>query len=268
MVRIADAIASLDPLPDIVCLQEVETRSLRSTVAHRGKATQRRSSSGFMQVLAGALADAAQARRVRRVLLPGPQVQALRAHALLHHGARDPRPRRLRGRSPQRVDSARHHAPALARDPALQADAHLRARPLPAPDAAGRSGPSTFSTRTSAFRARSRGSSGPSRGGLGWGPNQVAEARNLARFVERERKDDRFVVVGDFNALPGSPVYRYLVEEHGWRDAFAERYRFNVDELARLADGGVPAAADAPRSRAVTGRWSALARLRRHTPFR
>src|SRR5262245_27946078 len=35
MERIASAIASLDPLPDLICLQEVETSSLRSNVVHR-----------------------------------------------------------------------------------------------------------------------------------------------------------------------------------------------------------------------------------------
>jgi endonuclease/exonuclease/phosphatase family metal-dependent hydrolase len=58
------------------------------------------------------------------------------------------------------------------------------------------------------------------------------------KFVERERRSDRFVVVGDFNALPGSPVYRYLVVEHGWNDAFADRYRFTVDELAAWPTAG------------------------------
>jgi endonuclease/exonuclease/phosphatase family metal-dependent hydrolase len=35
MERIAQAIAALDPLADVVCLQEVETRSLRALLAHR-----------------------------------------------------------------------------------------------------------------------------------------------------------------------------------------------------------------------------------------
>src|SRR4029077_20829153 len=51
---------------------------------------------------------------------------------------------------------------------------------------------------------------------LGWGPNQVEEARNLVEFVEHERGSDRFVVCGDFNALPGSPVYEKLVEGGRW----------------------------------------------------
>jgi hypothetical protein len=60
MRRIAGAIAGLDPLPAIVCLQEVETRSLRATVAHgalrnRPEQTQLET---FSHTLAAALADA------------------------------------------------------------------------------------------------------------------------------------------------------------------------------------------------------------------
>ncbi|HSP79867.1 MAG TPA: endonuclease, partial [Myxococcaceae bacterium] len=33
--RVAAALAALEPLPDIICLQEVETQSFRSSVAHR-----------------------------------------------------------------------------------------------------------------------------------------------------------------------------------------------------------------------------------------
>jgi hypothetical protein len=38
--RIAQRLASLTPLADLICLQEVETRSLRSTLAFRGTRTQ------------------------------------------------------------------------------------------------------------------------------------------------------------------------------------------------------------------------------------
>jgi endonuclease/exonuclease/phosphatase family metal-dependent hydrolase len=73
---------------------------------------------------------------------------------------------------------------------------------------------------------------------MGWGPNQLEEAKNLARFVERERASDRFVVVGDFNALPGSPVYQHLIGAPAWVDAFAQRYRLSVDELASWPTAG------------------------------
>src|SRR6516165_8764527 len=55
MERIAAAIAALDPIPGIICLQEVETRSLRSTLAHRGDETQLER---FMGMLSTALAAA------------------------------------------------------------------------------------------------------------------------------------------------------------------------------------------------------------------
>ena len=37
MARIADALAGLSPLADVICLQEVETSSLRSTIAHTAR---------------------------------------------------------------------------------------------------------------------------------------------------------------------------------------------------------------------------------------
>ena len=40
--------------------------------------------------------------------------------------------------------------------------------------------------------------------------------------VEREKRSDNYVVVGDFNALPGSPVHRYLRDERGLVDAFSQ----------------------------------------------
>jgi endonuclease/exonuclease/phosphatase family metal-dependent hydrolase len=56
---------------------------------------------------------------------------------------------------------------------------------------------------------------------MGFAPNQLAEAKRLADFVEREQRSPFFVVVGDFNSLPGSPVDRYLREERGLVDAFS-----------------------------------------------
>jgi endonuclease/exonuclease/phosphatase family metal-dependent hydrolase len=57
---------------------------------------------------------------------------------------------------------------------------------------------------------------------MGWGPNQLHEARTLAAFVERHAAGEPFVVCGDFNSAPGSPVYRYLTEDAGFRCAQAD----------------------------------------------
>jgi endonuclease/exonuclease/phosphatase family metal-dependent hydrolase len=54
---------------------------------------------------------------------------------------------------------------------------------------------------------------------MGWGPNQLHEARTLAAFVERHASGEPFVVCGDFNSAPGSPVFRFLTEQAGFHCA-------------------------------------------------
>ncbi len=233
MRRIAAAIASLKPLPAIVCLQEVETRSIRSTVAHRHESTQLER---FMEMLSAALQEAgapdaydayyfpAHAYRLAantHVYTTGLAILAHADFAVDHHNAE----------MPHDITHRRLHP--VRRLKQTRICAHVRFR--------HRSGAvrpiEVFNTHLSLPSTLSREFwTKPQR--LGWGPNQVEEARNLARFVERERSSDRFVVVGDFNALPGSPVYRFLVEEQGWVDAFAQRYRFTLEDLASWPTAG------------------------------
>jgi endonuclease/exonuclease/phosphatase family metal-dependent hydrolase len=234
MERIATAIASLDPLPVIVCLQEVETRSLRSTVAHRHDATQLER---FMQVLSLALTTAGKPDVYDAYYFPAHKYAlsktthfyttglAILAHgdfAVDHHNAE----------MPHDITHRRMHP--IRRFKQTRICAHVRFRHRSRPSL----GPiDVFNTHLSLPSTMSRAFwTEPQR--LGWGLNQLHEARNLVHFVEGERQSDRFVVVGDFNALPGSPVYQYLVAEHGWGDAFADRYRFNVKELAGWPTAG------------------------------
>jgi endonuclease/exonuclease/phosphatase family metal-dependent hydrolase len=234
MRRIARAIAALDPTPAIVCLQEVETRSLRSTASHRGTETQLES---FMQMLSSALTEAgkpdaydayyfpAHAYRLSertQVYTTGLAILAHADFAVDHHNAE----------MPHDITHRRMHVIRRFKQTRICAHARFRFRTLRGPDPID-----VFNTHLSLPSALSRAFwTEPRR--LGWGPNQIEEARNLVRFVERERKSDRFVVVGDFNALPGSPVYRLLVEEHGWVDAFAQRYRLSPKELVGWPTAG------------------------------
>jgi endonuclease/exonuclease/phosphatase family metal-dependent hydrolase len=77
-----------------------------------------------------------------------------------------------------------------------------------------------------------------SRDRMGFGKNQLEEARNVSRFVERTRESDRFVLLGDFNSLPGSPVYAHFVETMGYADPFARSHRMNVEELRTWPTAG------------------------------
>jgi endonuclease/exonuclease/phosphatase family metal-dependent hydrolase len=91
---------------------------------------------------------------------------------------------------------------------------------------------------------------------MGYGPNQIEEAKNLIRFVEAERRSDRFFICGDFNSLPGSPVYQYLLSHQGYRE-----------RAAQLADGRFHAPSHAPRSH-LHGSLAEVGRLRSNARFR
>jgi endonuclease/exonuclease/phosphatase family metal-dependent hydrolase len=242
MGRIAGAIAGLDPLPAIVCLQEVETRSLRSTVAHGALRKQKQETQleRFAATLADALTAAGKRDTYEAHYFPAHAYRlSARTHAYTtglailahdglvvdHHTAA----------APHDITHRKLHPVKGFKQTRICAHVRFRHR---GHDRQGNLAPiDVFNTHLSLPSTLSREFwTQPKR--LGWGPNQVEEARNLVRFVEKERSSDRFVVVGDFNALPGSPVYRTLVEEHGWVDAFARRYRMSVDELASWPTAG------------------------------
>ncbi|HEX3346087.1 MAG TPA: endonuclease/exonuclease/phosphatase family protein [Polyangiaceae bacterium] len=237
MKRIADAIASLKPLPAIVCLQEVETRSLRSTVAHRtaSEATQLEQ---FLGMLAASLADAgkpsdafeayyfpAHAYRLSertKVYTTGLAILAHSDFTVDHHNAG----------TPHDITHRRLHAVRRIKQTRICAHVRFRHRTQRAfgPIDVFNTHLSLPSTLSKAFWTEPRR--------MGWGPNQLEEAKNLVRFVEQERASDRFVVVGDFNALPGSPVYEHLVAGPAWVDAFAHRYKLGVEELVSWPTAG------------------------------
>ncbi len=72
---------------------------------------------------------------------------------------------------------------------------------------------------------------------MGWGQNQIEEARQLLDFIGDT--PGPALLAGDFNSLPDSPVYRLLTES-GWVDAFrkllpAEHYvRWKTQGLGPL----------------------------------
>ncbi|HEY3820424.1 MAG TPA: endonuclease/exonuclease/phosphatase family protein [Polyangiaceae bacterium] len=236
MKRIADAIAALKPLPAIVCLQEVETRSLRSTVAHR-TAPEETQLEQFLRMLSVSLSDAgtsdafeayyfpAHAYRLSqrtKVYTTGLAILAHRDFTVDHHNAE----------TPHDITHRRLHAVRRIKQTRICAHVRFRHRTQRA------FGPiDVFNTHLSLPSTLSRAFwMEPRR--MGWGLNQLEEAKNLARFVEKERASDRFVVVGDFNSLPGSPVYQHLVAGPAWVDAFAHRYKLNVDELVSWPTAG------------------------------
>ncbi|HET9554781.1 MAG TPA: endonuclease/exonuclease/phosphatase family protein [Anaeromyxobacteraceae bacterium] len=213
--RIAETLALLDPPADVVCLQEIETISLRSRVAARGHLPRETQLEAFMRELEAAFEARgklspyegyyfrAHVHRLRSipitttglaVLVAGPRLSVEghnvdSPHHITHHHVerfKDRKQTRICAHLALRTPGGR---------PLHVFNTHLS---LPTPFAR------TFWSE-------------PRR--MGFGPNQLAEARTLAGFVRELAGREPFVVCGDFNSAPGSPVYQFLTGEAGLTSA-------------------------------------------------
>jgi endonuclease/exonuclease/phosphatase family metal-dependent hydrolase len=223
---ITKAIAELDPVPDLVCLQEVETRSLRSMLA-RGNANGQTQLEQLMASLHETLLKAGKKDTYEAYYFPahayrivgranfyttGLAILAHRDFTIDYHNAHQPRD----------ITHRRIHAVQRLKQTRICGHVRFQHRTGHAIDVFNThlSLPALF---TKEFWRRGER--------MGWGPNQLREAESLAEFVHAERKSNRFLVVGDFNMRPGSPVYEYLTKQRGFHDPFAALHGWNVDEL-------------------------------------
>jgi endonuclease/exonuclease/phosphatase family metal-dependent hydrolase len=234
MRRIATAIVSLHPLPGVVCLQEVETSSLRSTLAHPRTRPDETQLERFVEMLSHALREAGHRDLYEAYYFPAHAYRlSARTHvyttglAILAHA--DFLIDRHNAMLPHDITHRHMHPLRSVKQTRICAHVRFRHRGVGPID--------VFNTHLSLPSTMSRAFwTKPLR--MGYGPNQLEEAKNLARFVDRERASDRFVIVGDFNALPGSPVYHYLVHERGWADPFAQLHRMDEEELRSWPTAG------------------------------
>jgi endonuclease/exonuclease/phosphatase family metal-dependent hydrolase len=208
---IAQCIAAMEPLPHVLCLQEVETYSLRSTLAFRRAHPDETQLESFMAEL-----ERAFDRRGR----PFPyEAFYFRAHAnrigntpLSSMGlaivvdSNTLRVERHNAESPHPI--THHHVLRWKDRKQARICAHIRLA-----DPAGRP-LHVFNTHLSLPTPFAKEFwTGTDK--MGFGVNQVHEARALATFVRQQSAGEPFLVCGDFNSPPGSPVFRYLTEEAG-----------------------------------------------------
>jgi endonuclease/exonuclease/phosphatase family metal-dependent hydrolase len=214
---IARALARLDPQPGIICLQEVETTSMRSTWAHRHRAPHETQLECFMEEW-----DNAQKELGRSCVH---EALYFRAHdykvgnrsfyttglAILvdtrrvtidHHNVE----------SPQHI--THHHIARVKDRKQARICAHLRVK-----DQAGQL-LHIFNTHLSLPTPFERGF-WRRKDKMGFGPNQLEEAKTLCAFVKRLAGDDPYIVCGDFNSPPESPVYQHLTTHNGMAAAQA-----------------------------------------------
>jgi len=233
MERIARKLVHLDPLADVVCLQEVETRSLRSTLAFRQRATSTQLET-FMEVLAQELPRLRRGFPYEAYYFPA-HAYRLRQTAIYTTGlAVLVNRERLvvqdhNGRSPHLI--THHHVARLREAKQSRICAHVRL--------ATSSGEAlhVFNTHLSLPTPFAR-SFWAARGKMGFGPNQAQEARKLVSHVHAVAGREAFVVCGDFNSSPVSPVYHYLTGEAGWSGAQEQLKQIDVTRRTGFPTAG------------------------------
>ncbi|MFO0610970.1 MAG: endonuclease/exonuclease/phosphatase family protein [Polyangiaceae bacterium] len=209
--RIAEGIADVGA--DLVCLQEVETQSVRSTLL--GSSEHPRQIDMLMADLARVTeaagtepyvahyfpAHAYRLTRATAIYTTGLAVLAKRSMRVVRHNADEPHDitHRARLKNLKQTRICAHVAFESEKGAFDVFNTHL-------------SLPNVFAK---AFWTE------PLR--LGYGKNQLEEAKQLAEFVGRVSLSPNYVIVGDFNSLPGSPVDTFLREERGLRSAFSHR---------------------------------------------
>jgi endonuclease/exonuclease/phosphatase family metal-dependent hydrolase len=210
--RIADALAELDPLPDVICLQEVEHISVRSRIvaARRSNQTETQLET-FMRSLGAALEAAGKHDPYEAFYFPADRYGPARLPiyttglailvniervAVAGHNRDAPHP------------ITHHHVAAMKNRKQTRICAHMRllvgGKPLDVINT-HLSLPSPFARQFWASPNK-----------MGFGPNQLKEAETLSQFVQTNATEP-YIVCGDFNSPPGSPVYRYLTADAGMR---------------------------------------------------
>ena len=209
--RIAARLAALQPACDVVCLQEVESCSLRSRTA--GRAGEQRQFDQFLVELNRAFAAQGASSPYEGLYFPG-HVTFLWDLPLTSSGLGilvNPHRFRISSHNAQlpwvisrgRIDPLR--GPRICAHARLvdRSGRHLNvfnthlSLPLPAP-------------KLLFWRLPVR---------LGHAENQLDEGRAVTTLIRQRAGDEPFVLCGDFNASPGSPVHRHLIETAGFRAA-------------------------------------------------
>lgn len=212
---IAQALAHLDPLPDLVALQEVETKSLRAGLAHRGSHPAETQLEAFLRHLTQEFKQRGLVMPYRAWYFPahvyrlGPIKLYTTGLAMLVNS------RKLaviadNGHKPHAI--THHRSERLKQVKQTRIAAHLQLE-----DLRGKKF-HLFNTHLSLPTPWAREFwSQP--GKMGFGKNQLAEAKAIVEYAEGAAKGAPFLVVGDFNTAPATPVYQYLTREAGLRGA-------------------------------------------------
>jgi endonuclease/exonuclease/phosphatase family metal-dependent hydrolase len=203
--RLATAVAGMERAPDVLALQEVETRSLRAGLSGASQLER------FAEELSRALPD----RTYRPLYFPAHRYALGDGPALYTTGLAMLISDHLEvlhdnSEGPHAITHIR--AGRLAALKQARIVAHVRL-------AVGQEALDLFNTHMSLpgflevgpHRIHSK---------MGHGSNQLAEVAELQSVIEECRNGEHAVLMGDLNTAPASPAYNAIIE-NGWIDAHA-----------------------------------------------
>lgn len=213
--NIAEAIATLTPLADVVALQEVETKSLRSSAAHRNGQPNEVQLEAFMRHLESAMQRRGMPMPYRAFYFPahvyglGPlKVYTTGLAMLVNQQTMSV----LRGNVERPFDITHRTPSTVRRIKQTRIAAHLHLE----------------NTRGQKFHLFNTHLSLPTpwakefwsqRGKMGHGANQLAEAKAVVDYAQHVSHAEPYLIVGDFNSAPSTPVYKWLTEHAKLRGA-------------------------------------------------
>lgn len=232
--RIAQALASLSPLPELVALQEVETQSLRAGWAHRSAHPDETQLEAFLRHLSHEFHQHGLVMPYRAWYFPA-HVYQLGALKLYTTGlsilVNMQRLHVIEGNGHRPHHITHHGSEKLKRVKQTRIAAHLHLENLEGKKF------HLYNTHLSLPSPWAREFwSQP--GKMGFGPNQLAEARAVSQYAEVTSRQEPYLIVGDFNTAPATPVYRYLTQEAQLRGAQEELAQIERDKPSEFATAG------------------------------
>lgn len=224
LCAIAGAISNVAQLPHVICLQEVETRSLRSRLSHTPGMEDETQLEALMRVLDEALAREGREERYSAYYFPAHSYRLGERAKLYTTGLA------ILARNDVTVDGHNAESPHdITHRRASRVSAYKQSRICAHAVVRLSSGEAIdlFNTHLSLPQFMSLDMF--KRGGrMGYGENQAREIDRLADFIGTQSKSERYLVLGDFNSLPASPAYERMLERLPVRDPFPDAVGTNV----------------------------------------
>lgn len=212
---IADALSNLAPMADVIALQEVETKSIRSSAAHRGGVPSETQLEAFMRHLSASMQRRGVAMPYRAFYFPahvygvGPLKVYTTGLAIL---VNQQTVNVLKGNSDQPFDITHRTPSTIKRIKQTRIAAHLHLE-----DTHGKAF-HLFNTHLSLPTPWAK-EFWSQKVKMGHGKNQLTEAKAVTDYAQHVARSEPYLIVGDFNSAPATPVYKLFTGDAKLRGA-------------------------------------------------